>query len=181
MSADPARRHRQFAVLAILSIVITATLMSVNSPRPRLIYNASQSAPIGWYRVEFRRPSHDDFVVIRPSGTLQSLLVAHAVLPPGIPLLKRVVAVAGDRVCRSRTVVFVNGEAIAESLERDQNQRPLPVWEGCFTLFAGQFFVLQQHPFSFDSRYFGPVGECQIVGVAHPIRTWNHTEADFIR
>jgi conjugative transfer signal peptidase TraF len=176
MSADPAPRHGQFAVPAILAIVITSSLMSVTSPLPRLIYNASGSAPIGWYRVEFRLPSRGDLVAIRPSETLQSLLVGHAVLPPGVPLLKRVVAVVGDRVCRFGTVVFVNGEAVAEALERDQSQRPLPVWEGCFTLFAGQFFVLQSHPDSFDSRYFGPVSECQIIGVAYPIWTWNHPE-----
>jgi conjugative transfer signal peptidase TraF len=174
MSLDPARRHGQLAVLTILSIVVTASLMSINSPLPRLIYNASQSAPIGWYRVEFRIPSRGDFVVIRPSQTLQSLLVAHAVLPPGIPLLKRVVAVAGDRICRFGTVVFVNGEAVAEALERDQKGHLLPVWEGCFTLFAGQFFVVQSHPFSFDSRYFGQVSKCRIVGIAHPIWTRNH-------
>jgi len=176
MSPDSARRDEQFAVLAILSIVVSASLMSVNSSLPRLIYNASGSAPIGWYRVESRLPSRGDLVVIRPSETLQSLLVGHAALPPGIPLLKRVVAVVGDRVCRSGTVVFVNGEAVAEALERDQNQHLLPVWEGCFTLFAGQFFVVQSHPYSFDSRYFGPVSECQIIGVAYPIWTWNRPE-----
>jgi type IV secretory pathway protease TraF len=121
MSLDPAGHHGRFAVLVILSVVVTAGLMSVNSSLPRFIYNASQSAPIGWYRVEFRPPSRGDFVVIRPSETLQILLVAHAVLPPGIPLLKRVVAAVGDRVCRFGTVVSVNGEAIAEALERDQN------------------------------------------------------------
>jgi conjugative transfer signal peptidase TraF len=173
MSVDLARHHRPFAVLACLLIVVTASLMTTKSPIPLIVYNASGSAPIGWYRIEYRAPSRGDVVVIRPSGTLQPLLATHAFLPPGIPLLKRVAGVGGDRVCRSAGVVFVNAEPIAEALERDQNGNPLPVWEGCFTLFEGQFFVVQPHPFSFDSRYFGPVSECQIIGVAHPIWTSN--------
>jgi type IV secretory pathway protease TraF len=36
--------------------------------------------------------------------------------------------------------------------------------------------VVQSHPYSFDSRYFGPVSECQIIGVAYPIWTWNRPE-----
>jgi conjugative transfer signal peptidase TraF len=173
MSADPAGYPRPLVVLASLLIVVTASLMSTKSPVPLIVYNGSGSAPIGWYRIEYRAPSRGDVVLIRPSETLQTLLAIHAFLPPGIPLLKRVAGIGGDRVCSSTRVVFINGEPIVEALERDQNGRPLPVWEGCFTLFEGQFFLVQPHPFSFDSRYFGPVSECQIIGVAHPIWTSN--------
>jgi conjugative transfer signal peptidase TraF len=174
MSADPARLRLQFLVLSILSIALVAVIvLPTKSPFPRIVYNASGSTPIGWYRIEYRSPSRGDVVIIRPSETLQLLLSTHAFLPPGIPLLKRVSGIGGDRICRSAGVVFVNGEPIAEALERDQNGRSLPVWEGCFTLFEGQFFVVQPYPYSFDSRYFGPVSECQVIGVAHPIWTWN--------
>jgi conjugative transfer signal peptidase TraF len=177
MSADPTRLRLQFPVLSILSIALVAAIaLPTKSPIPWIVYNASGSAPIGWYRIEHRPPSRGDIVVIRPSETLRSLLAAHAFLPPGIPLLKRVAGIARDRVCRSAGVVFVDGEPIAEALEQDQNGRPLPVWEGCFTLFEGQFFVVQLHPFSFDSRYFGPVSECQIIGVAHQIWASNADE-----
>jgi conjugative transfer signal peptidase TraF len=93
-----------------------------------------------------------------------------------VPLLKQVAAVGGDRVCRSGGVVFLNGKAVTEALDHDAGGRPLPVWEGCVTLFAGQFFLLQPHPYSFDSRYFGPVSEAQIIGVARPLWTWNPVE-----
>ena len=115
---------------------------------------------------------------MRSSHTLETLLVTRGILPPGILLLKRVAAIGGDQVCRSRGVVFINGEPVAEALERDREGRPLPFWEGCFTLFEGQIFLIQPPPLSFDSRYFGPVNECDVVGVAQPLWTWNPAEWD---
>jgi type IV secretory pathway protease TraF len=32
---------------------------------------------------------------------------------------------------------------------------------------------LQPHPYSFDSRYFGLVLRCDVLGVARPLWTWN--------
>ena len=93
-----------------------------------------------------------------------------------MPLLKRVIGLGGDHICRSEGVIFVNGKALAETLDWDAEGRPLPAWNGCFTLFPGQFLLLQPHPYSFDSRYFGPVSECQIIGAAHPLWTWSPSE-----
>jgi conjugative transfer signal peptidase TraF len=173
MTFDPFRLRQQVPVLAILSITLfAAIILPAKSRIPLIVYNASGSAPLGFYSIANRSPRRGDSVLIRPSKTLEFLLATHAILPSGIPLLKRVAAIAGDRICRSAGVVFVNGEAIAEALERDQDGRPMPVWEGCFTLFEGQIFVVQPHPYSLDSRYFGPVSECQIIGVAQAIWTW---------
>jgi conjugative transfer signal peptidase TraF len=177
MTLSLLRLRQHVAMLAILLItVLAAIILPARSRFPWIIYNASGSAPLGFYRVDHRLPARGDTVAIRPSKTLESLLVTHAVLPPGMPLLKRVAAIGGDRICRSAGVVFVNGEAVAEALERDRDGHPMPIWEGCFTLFEGQFFVVQLHPYSFDSRYFGPVSECQIIGIARPIWTWNADE-----
>jgi conjugative transfer signal peptidase TraF len=173
MSDDNGRCHTPSGVLAAIVIIVAAiALMPRQSRALRVVYNASGSAPIGWYRIEHGAPGRGDLVLFTPSPPLESMLVTHGILRPGIPLMKRVVAIAGDSVCRFGRGVSINGEALAEAMERDQNGRPLPVWEGCFTLLPGQFFVVQEHRFSFDSRYFGPVSECQIIGVAHPIWTW---------
>jgi conjugative transfer signal peptidase TraF len=159
--------------MAILAIVLGTAVAPPRSHAPWILYNGSGSAPLGWYQIEHRLPRQGDAAVIRPSQTIASLLAAYAVLPPGIPLLKRVAAVGGDRICRSQGVVSINGAASAEALTHDQSGRLLPIWEGCSTLLEGQFFVIQPHPYSFDSRYFGPVSECHIIGVAKPLWTWN--------
>jgi conjugative transfer signal peptidase TraF len=160
----------------MLFLAAAAVAIPIRARHPLLLYNASGSAPIGFYRIEYRSPERGETAVVRLSATLENLLTSHRLLPPGIPLLKLVVALGGDRVCRIGGVVFVNNQAAAEALDRDAEGRSLPAWKGCFTLFPGQFFLLQPHPYSFDSRYFGPVSECEIIGVAHPLCTWNPSE-----
>jgi conjugative transfer signal peptidase TraF len=115
-------------------------------------------------------------VGVRPSATLENLLANDGVPPRGVPLLKRVIAVGGGQICRSAGVVYVNGMVAAEALDHDREGRPLPFRQGCARLFEDQFFIVQPHPFSFDSRYFGPVSDCQIIGVARPLRTWNQPQ-----
>lgn len=70
-------------------------------------------------------------------------------------------------------MISINGANVEEALERDNLGRPMPVWQGCRTLGEREFFLLQPHPYSIDSRYFGPAFECQILGVATPLWTWN--------
>jgi conjugative transfer signal peptidase TraF len=176
MCADQPRRGQIF-VLAIVSIILVAAIAIPTRARvPWLIYNGSGSAPLGFYRVNRRPPARGDMAVIRPSATIESLLATHGLLPSGVPLLKRIAGVAGDEICRSDGVVRVNRNVVAEALDHGHDGLPLPVWQGCLRLFEGQFFVVQPHPYSFDSRYFGPVCECQIVGVASPLWTWNPSE-----
>ncbi|MCA6097111.1 S26 family signal peptidase [Bradyrhizobium sp. WSM 4400] len=66
----------------------------------------------------------------------------------------------------------MGGKVIAEVQVEDHAGRPLPSWEGCMRLVDGEYFLLQPHPLSFDSRYFGPVLRCDILGVARPLWTW---------
>ena len=173
----PAVFARQIALLSTVAIVIVAAVVvPARSPLPWVIYNVSGSAPLGWYRVVRRTPARGELAVVRPLEAVESALAMATHHAPNVPLLKRVAGVEGDQVCRVGTVVFVDGEAVAEALERHQNGHPPPVWEGCVTLRRGQFFLLNDHRYSFDSRYFGPVDERQVLGVARPIWTWNRAD-----
>jgi conjugative transfer signal peptidase TraF len=90
-------------------------------------------------------------------------------LPRSAYLLKTVAAASGDRVCRYGGHIFVRGVFTAHALETDSRRRPMPVWQGCRTLPAGELFLLSHAPDSFDSRYSGPVQVEQVVGRATPI------------
>ena len=90
-------------------------------------------------------------------------------------LVKRVVAVAGDRLCITQQGVEVNGKPLARhgALAPKGDRAPIaPV-----TVPVDSVFVLGDNsPYSVDSRSFGPVLETQVYGRAqfrvYPFRRW---------
>jgi conjugative transfer signal peptidase TraF len=76
-----------------------------------------------------------------------------------MPLLKQVVAVAGDTVQVTENAVIVNGTALPSSapLRFGSSGQTLPTVRGIFTIQTGQVWVAGQHPNSFDSRYLGSI------------------------
>lgn len=117
-----------------------------------------------------RKPN--DLVVVAPPPPLADFLAEGGYLPRGVPLLKRIAAVGGQRVCRTGRVVTVDGATIATALDRDRRGRLLPQWSGCLTLTPDQVLLLNRDvPDSLDGRYFGPLPTSTIVGQARPIWT----------
>ena len=145
-------------------------------PTPRLIWNASASVPIGLYAVQPAGVLHvTDLVVIRPPEPLASFLADRGYLPKGVPLLKRVLALPGQTVCRTDRTITVDGIAIGEALERDRRGRTLPVWRGCRTVSATEVFLMNwRSEDSLDGRYFGLLPVSSIVGRAEPL--WTNEE-----
>jgi conjugative transfer signal peptidase TraF len=176
MPIDPARLRLQIAVLAAISAAIVAMLIAIAVRAPLIVYNASGSAPLGFYYLENRLPTRGDIALVMPPPLIELLISSRGILPANVPLVKQVGATGGDEVCRSKEpvgTIAINGKVLAEVFEQDREGRPLPSWEGCIHLVDGEFFLLQPHPYSFDSRYFGPVTRCDILGVVHPLWTWN--------
>jgi conjugative transfer signal peptidase TraF len=91
----------------------------------------------------------------------------------GSPLMKPVVARAGDSVQVSVRGISVNGKGIPNSapLRRDTAGRPLTPWPfGTYVVEPGTVWVVSDyHPRSFDSRYFGPVSETLIRNRLRPL------------
>ncbi|WP_161497187.1 S26 family signal peptidase [Bradyrhizobium nitroreducens] len=170
------RLWRQASTLSAMCAGIISLLMSSAPAVPVLIYNATGSAPLGFYYLEPRLPARGELAVFKPPPAIELLIVAYQILPTPVPLLKQVEAIGGDEICRAKEptgTIAINGKVVAEVLEKDREGRPLPIWEGCLRLVEGEYFLLQPHPNSFDSRYFGPVLRCDILGVARPLWTWN--------
>lgn len=78
-----------------------------------------------------------------------------------IPLLKPVVAVAGDRVEFSNAGIAVNGHMLPNTAPRplDGRGRPIHAWPaGNYTIDADHVVVASSfHIGSYDSRYLGPI------------------------
>ena len=154
----------------MLMAVALIVLAGVRPTRPLLLWNATASAPIGLYAVRLdRRPSVGELVVVRPDPALARWMVARRYIGYGVPLVKRVAAADGARVCRSGVRISIDGRPAAMALVRDRLGRPLPAWRGCRQLQAGQLFLLNTVPTSLDGRYFGPSASSAVVGRAVPL------------
>jgi conjugative transfer signal peptidase TraF len=165
-----ARRERmqraRIAVTAALAAVPCIATVLV-SPQPLLLWNASASTPRGLYRVDpgasFQR---GDSVATSLAEPYRSIAARRGYLPSGVPLVKRIVAVPGDRVCAQGAMVSINGKMAAVRNSLDALGRALPAWSGCRDLGAAEYLVLGESPWSFDGRYFGATDKRDIIGRA---------------
>ena len=166
---DRQTRTRLVLIAAAGSIALAAPIAV--PPRPLLVWNASASAPIGLYRVTSGAPLvHGDMVIAWVPATARMFAARRHYLPANVPLVKRVVAVAGDTVCAVGPRVSVNGNIVAERRRFDAARRRLPWWEGCATLGKGELLLLMTDaPDSFDGRYFGPTRADEVIGRARLI------------
>jgi hypothetical protein len=65
-STDRARLRLQIAILAAISEAVAAMVMAFDVRAPLVIYNASGSAPLGFYYVENRLPTRGELALITP-------------------------------------------------------------------------------------------------------------------
>ena len=173
----PRSCRRVHLVLAALSACGLAALAwaSFATPSTRVVYNPSNSMPLGWYRIEPGNSPADSLhigsiVLARLPAEPAALAAQRGYLPPHIPLLKRVGAVAPQHVCIVNGVVRIDGVPVAAVLRADRLGRPLPSWPQCRALAKGELFLLSvTNPASFDSRYFGPIAASAVIGEAQPI------------
>jgi conjugative transfer signal peptidase TraF len=161
---------------ATVSTAIAATsllLSTVGGTTPLYIWNASNSVPIGLYRVQpATRLAVTELVAVQPPDLLAAFLDLNGYLPIGVPMLKRVLALPGQMVCRNGLTITVDGIEVGDAQERDGRGRPLPVWHGCRVIADGDVFVMNwQSADSLDGRYFGPLPASAVVGRAVPVWT----------
>ena len=143
----------------------------------KLVYNGSASAPKGFYWLDGGPPMRGDYVLVRVPQAVRTLVAERGYLPAEMPLIKRVVAMAGDKICHEGTRILINGRAVAMAKSADDLGRQLPRWRGCRRLDQGEIFLLQDHPDSFDGRYFGPVDRALVIARATRLRLlWGKAE-----
>jgi conjugative transfer signal peptidase TraF len=161
------------ATIFVTFAVAVLLLSTVGGTTPHYIWNASNSVPVGLYRVlPVTKLTVTELVAVQPPDPLATFLDLNGYLPVGVPMLKRVLALPGQTVCRDGLTIAVDNIAVGQAHERDKRGRPLPVWQGCRVIADGDVFVMNwQSTDSLDSRYFGPLPASTVVGRAVPVWT----------
>lgn len=157
------------AAFGFVSLAAPAVLR----PHRMIMWNASASVPVGLYLLEATDARYvSELVAVVPPEPLASFLAAGDYLPRGVLMLKRVLALPGQTVCREGLVVTVDKVAVGMALERDRRGRALPVWQGCRVVPEDALFLMNSRSAdSLDGRYFGPLPRSAVIGRAHPVWT----------
>lgn len=160
-------------VMSVYLATMTIVLVSFLHVPVKLIWNASASTPIGLYSITpLRSPEVTDLVAVTPPKALAAFMVERGYIGPGVPLLKRIAALPGQRVCRAERTITVDAVTMGDALDRDHRGRPLPAWQGCRVVSKGELFLMNwQVRDSLDGRYFGPLPASAVIGRAIPLYT----------
>lgn len=162
-------RRRLILVLGTAGLV-AGLAPSLFPAAPRVVWNATASAPQGLYGLRETGPLRvGQRVAVAPPAALAAWLDQRGAAPRGVLLVKTVAALAPSTICRAGRRVTVDGAWAATAQRRDRQGRLLPVWTGCRRLSADQVFLLNDAAGSLDGRYLGPLPVGAVVGQVTPI------------
>lgn len=163
-------RPQIVGVLVVCSFVVTAVVIQF-APVGRvswpLFVNTSDSLPLGFYRITKVFDLQRGYVLrtCLPAEVGQSAVqrgyVRRGSCPNGSARIgKPIIALQGDTVVVSDGRIQVQGWGDHEApiYAHDRRGRSLANATGMHILQPGECFLLSRHnPFSYDSRYYGPV------------------------
>lgn len=163
---------RGILVLALAPALFTFIVFEA----AHLRINLSESLPVGLYRVS----SSGAFVEFCPDDhglSARRHYRARGLCPDGAdPLLKPVVARAGDEVVLSAAGMKVNGKLLLNTapLGRDSQGRALAQWPyGHYRIATGMLWVASTYNSrSYDSRYFGAIRESAVRARLRRLIAW---------
>ena len=172
----PVRMRRTLLVCMGFGVaaLIVPTLLRIQA---RVVYNPSDSVARGWYRIAPDVGPDSlhvgSIVLARLPDSVAAFAAQRGYLPHGVPILKRIGALAPQSVCIREQVVRIDCDPVAITRLHDGAHRPLAAWAQCRPLAGDELFLLSNtNPASFDSRYFGPIATSAVLGIARPLLTW---------
>ena len=174
------RRRGAIMLLSALLMVVASVGAIATVGGYRL--NLTPSEPLGLWRIEALRRSAEvgDLVVVCPPPTAMfEEARRRGYLRLGLcaggfaPLIKTVAALSGQHVEITDHVV-IDGRSLAASAVRktDGEGRTITPYPGGVVP-SGHLYLHSSFASSYDSRYFGPVPDSGLLGLARPILTFD--------
>lgn len=146
--------------------------------------NLTTSMPRGIYLLSSSHTLHaGDLVMVCLNHSLSQFALQRGYLKAGYckngtqPLLKEVVALAGDTVRFFGTSTQINNQYLSHSTRLciDRNARNLSVIpSGIYMLSANQLWLYGTGSiYSWDSRYFGLIDSSAVISIVKPLFIWS--------
>lgn len=172
-------RRRAIAIIAVVGAgfaLLTGTAWVCG-----LRLNLTPSEPLGLWRIKTlqRSVTVGDLVFICPPVTslfnqaLERGYLRRGLCPGGrAPLIKTVAALPNQSI-EVAGLVTIDGEVLDHSVVRDMDGkgRTLAAFQGGIVP-ADHLFLHSDFAGSYDSRYFGPVPDSGLLGLARPVLTF---------
>ena len=152
------RWWRFLRVLAYGAVITIVAAVGCRAIAAHLTFNLTSSVPGGLYWLQTSASlKRGTAVYLEVPGCIRGLVAERHYLPPTLHLLKRVVALPGDRVCTDNHRYVVDDQLLSVIAARDRAGRSLTPFSYCAIVRPGVAFVAAHRESSLDSRYFGPV------------------------
>jgi conjugative transfer signal peptidase TraF len=137
--------------------------------------NSTASEPIGIYWVVPPATiQKGDYVIFSIPREAEQYVYGRSWAPIGMPLLKNVGAIEGDRYTLTEDAFSINGQRIGPIAVEDSEGLPLPhLGKGEHVVAGGKFLATSSYnDRSFDSRYMGEIPIENIKAKVVPVWTW---------
>ncbi len=179
-------KSTKILAIGVLVLSIGLFVLSIVLRFGGFYINTTSSLPVGLYRIVDEPFSKGAYVAFcPPQSDVFDWAIARGYINSGNcpggygQLLKRVHAVAGDKVLIDETGITVNGQWLPNSaqVKTDAFGAVLPQYRFNAVLGESEYLLLSDlNPYSFDARYFGVIDRVQIVHVVRPVITFNLQE-----
>lgn len=171
-------RQRRGACAILAAGSVAAAVIAGGAWFGNLRLNMTPSEPLGLWRIVplDRHAARGDLVLVcPPAGSVSAFGLDRGYFRRGLcdggvaPLIKTVAATDGARIAVGVNVV-IDGVRLPRSSvsPADAEGRPLSPWPGSVVA-SGHLFLHSSFAGSYDSRYFGPVPEAGLLGLARPV------------
>ncbi len=159
---------RNGKVLFIISLILNAVLLLGNAKLlPEIHINNSDSAPKGFYLITNDEPGKDDYVIVS-KDKLDIDVEIYEYIPDS--LLKKISFCENEAIIINEKGLYIDGNVIhmfEQAINEELNIEAIPYYCN-IVLGDNEVFLMNEHPRSFDSRYFGAVSK-DILRKAEPL------------